>query len=318
MFDADGAVVGERRFLGLYTSTAYTQSVLTIPVLRSTVEQVLDAVGLPGRRALVQGPARRCSRRYPRDELFQVDAERAHRDRAVDPAHPGASADAAVHAPRPLRPLRVLHGLPPARPLHHHRAPQDARRARGRVPQRPHRLHRARVRVRARAAALRRAVLARPAAARRRRTTRSRRGSARRPDRGRTSSPTRSSTSAARRSAYACSRSTATRSRRRTRRTSRRAPASSTCASSRASMHDGDVALNIYETYAAVARRASVQDLPPRTGDLAVDRAAGPAAHGCRGRRRAAVRDRRRRCPDVGLRLRAAARVRHRVRQRQR
>ena len=56
-FDADGNVVGERRFLGLYTSTAYTQSVITIPVLRRTADQVLDRSGLPRRRALLQGPA---------------------------------------------------------------------------------------------------------------------------------------------------------------------------------------------------------------------------------------------------------------------
>ena len=33
-FDASGEVTGERRFLGLYSSSAYTQSILDIPILR--------------------------------------------------------------------------------------------------------------------------------------------------------------------------------------------------------------------------------------------------------------------------------------------
>jgi glutamate dehydrogenase len=74
VFDDDGAVVGERRFLGLYTSTAYTQSVLTIPVLRSTVERVLDASGFR-----VDGHSYKdlleLLETFPRDELFQIAAE---------------------------------------------------------------------------------------------------------------------------------------------------------------------------------------------------------------------------------------------------
>jgi glutamate dehydrogenase len=73
-FDDDGNVVGERRFLGLYTSTAYTQSVLTIPMLRRTVGQVLD-----GSRFRVDGHSYKdllqVLETYPRDELFQVDAD---------------------------------------------------------------------------------------------------------------------------------------------------------------------------------------------------------------------------------------------------
>ena len=73
-FDADGNVDGERRFLGLFTSAAYNQSVLTIPVLRRKVDDVLDLVGYApnshGGKDLLE-----FFETYPRDELFQVDEE---------------------------------------------------------------------------------------------------------------------------------------------------------------------------------------------------------------------------------------------------
>ncbi|MEO6790122.1 MAG: NAD-glutamate dehydrogenase, partial [Ornithinibacter sp.] len=40
-YDAQGAVVGERRFLGLYASTAYTESVLRVPLVAEKVRAVL-------------------------------------------------------------------------------------------------------------------------------------------------------------------------------------------------------------------------------------------------------------------------------------
>ncbi|NHC44207.1 NAD-glutamate dehydrogenase [Motilibacter aurantiacus] len=72
-FDEAGRVVGERRFLGLFSSTAYSESVLRIPVLRRKAEHVLQAAGTvatshSGRQVLQVLEA------YPRDELFQVDA----------------------------------------------------------------------------------------------------------------------------------------------------------------------------------------------------------------------------------------------------
>ncbi len=74
VFDEQGAVVGERRFLGLFTSTAYVQSVMTIPVLRRTVEQVLERSGFRtdghSYKDLLQ-----VLETYPRDELFQTDVE---------------------------------------------------------------------------------------------------------------------------------------------------------------------------------------------------------------------------------------------------
>ena len=73
-FDVEGRVVGERRFLGLYTSTAYTQSVLRVPVLRRKVREVQDRAGFgpdshDGKNLL------ELLENYPRDELFQISVD---------------------------------------------------------------------------------------------------------------------------------------------------------------------------------------------------------------------------------------------------
>ncbi|HIY65619.1 MAG TPA: NAD-glutamate dehydrogenase, partial [Candidatus Agrococcus pullicola] len=44
-FDSEGNVTGERRFLGMFTSTAYASSVMTLPIVSSKVRAVLDASG---------------------------------------------------------------------------------------------------------------------------------------------------------------------------------------------------------------------------------------------------------------------------------
>ncbi|CAN5157197.1 NAD-glutamate dehydrogenase [soil metagenome] len=72
-FDASGEVVGERRFLGLFSSSAYTESVTSVPVLRRKVSEVLQRAHLPksshsGKDLLD------ILENYPRDELFQVTA----------------------------------------------------------------------------------------------------------------------------------------------------------------------------------------------------------------------------------------------------
>ncbi|WP_406265245.1 NAD-glutamate dehydrogenase [Actinacidiphila glaucinigra] len=70
-FDADGNVVGERRFLGLFSSAAYTESVRRVPVIRRKVQEVLDGAGFSpdshDGRDLLQ-----ILETYPRDELFQT------------------------------------------------------------------------------------------------------------------------------------------------------------------------------------------------------------------------------------------------------
>ncbi|MGV9559936.1 NAD-glutamate dehydrogenase [Streptomyces sp. NPDC003522] len=73
-FDAEGNVVGERRFLGLFSSAAYTESVLRVPVVRRKVDSVLKGAGFSPNshdgRDLLQ-----IMETYPRDELFQTPVD---------------------------------------------------------------------------------------------------------------------------------------------------------------------------------------------------------------------------------------------------
>jgi glutamate dehydrogenase len=70
-FDESGEVVGERRFLGLYTSTAYSARPDEIPLLRRKVRKMRERSGLPpgshADKALVE-----ILETFPRDELFQI------------------------------------------------------------------------------------------------------------------------------------------------------------------------------------------------------------------------------------------------------
>ncbi|WP_225096143.1 NAD-glutamate dehydrogenase [Streptomyces sp. CoH27] len=70
-FDGAGNVVGERRFLGLFSSAAYTESVRRVPVIRRKVDEVLKRAGFSPNshdgRDLLQ-----ILETYPRDELFQT------------------------------------------------------------------------------------------------------------------------------------------------------------------------------------------------------------------------------------------------------
>ncbi|MFI8517319.1 NAD-glutamate dehydrogenase [Streptomyces sp. NPDC085481] len=73
-FDADGNVVGERRFLGLFSSAAYTESVRRVPVIKRKVQEVLEGAGFSPSshdgRDLLQ-----ILETYPRDELFQTPVD---------------------------------------------------------------------------------------------------------------------------------------------------------------------------------------------------------------------------------------------------
>ena len=70
-FDESGEVIGERRFLGLFSSAAYTESLTRIPVLRVKAQQVIDDAGFDPMshtgKALLD-----VLETYPRDELFQT------------------------------------------------------------------------------------------------------------------------------------------------------------------------------------------------------------------------------------------------------
>ncbi len=69
-----GTVVGERRFLGLFSSAAYTESVMRIPVLAEKAREVLERVGFDPHshagKALMD-----TLETYPRDELFHTPAD---------------------------------------------------------------------------------------------------------------------------------------------------------------------------------------------------------------------------------------------------
>jgi glutamate dehydrogenase len=73
-FDAEGNVIGERRFLGLFSSAAYIESVRRVPVIRRKVAEVLEGAGFTPSshdgRDLVQ-----ILETYPRDELFQTPVD---------------------------------------------------------------------------------------------------------------------------------------------------------------------------------------------------------------------------------------------------
>src|SRR6185312_11024314 len=73
-FDDAGQVVGERRFLGLFSSAAYTESVTRVPVIRKKAQQVIDRAGFDPLshtgKSLMD-----VLETYPRDELFQTPVD---------------------------------------------------------------------------------------------------------------------------------------------------------------------------------------------------------------------------------------------------
>ncbi|GAA1813602.1 NAD-glutamate dehydrogenase [Planosporangium flavigriseum] len=78
IFDNDGNVVGERRFLGLFSSSAYRTSVRDLPVVKRKVNEVIQRSGLSPRshsgKDLLE-----ILETYPRDELFQIGTEELYR-----------------------------------------------------------------------------------------------------------------------------------------------------------------------------------------------------------------------------------------------
>ncbi|MET1034879.1 MAG: NAD-glutamate dehydrogenase [Arthrobacter sp.] len=71
-FDPQGNVNGERRFIGLFASSAYTRSVRSVPLIREKVDAVLRESGFApdshsGKDLLT------ILESYPRDELFQIE-----------------------------------------------------------------------------------------------------------------------------------------------------------------------------------------------------------------------------------------------------
>ncbi|MER0236567.1 NAD-glutamate dehydrogenase [Fulvimarina sp. MAC8] len=71
-YDDNGGLRGEVRFVGLFTSSAYTRSILSIPYLRLKAETVIARSGF--RADSHSGKALlNVLEAYPRDEVFQID-----------------------------------------------------------------------------------------------------------------------------------------------------------------------------------------------------------------------------------------------------
>ncbi|TDE94891.1 NAD-glutamate dehydrogenase [Occultella glacieicola] len=73
-FDADGNVTGERRFLGMFTSTAYADSVLRLPIAAEKVRAVLARSGFAAHSHSAKDLLG-VLEAYPRDELLQTDVD---------------------------------------------------------------------------------------------------------------------------------------------------------------------------------------------------------------------------------------------------
>ncbi|CAG9172644.1 NAD-specific glutamate dehydrogenase [Cupriavidus laharis] len=74
LLDADGKLFGERRFVGLYTSTAYTSPIAEIPQVRRKCANILARAGFLTKGHLYKSLAT-ILEQYPRDELFQIDED---------------------------------------------------------------------------------------------------------------------------------------------------------------------------------------------------------------------------------------------------
>lgn len=73
-YDEEGNIIGERRFIGLYTSSAYNSSPKQIPMLRLKVEKVMQASGLP-RTGHAAKALLNILETLPRDDLFQASED---------------------------------------------------------------------------------------------------------------------------------------------------------------------------------------------------------------------------------------------------
>lgn len=77
-FDAKGKLVGESRFLGLYTSAVYLHGSTDIPVVRNKIKAVMERSGLP-RGGHDWKELQQIMEIYPRDDLFQSSLDELYR-----------------------------------------------------------------------------------------------------------------------------------------------------------------------------------------------------------------------------------------------
>ncbi len=73
-YDEQGNLIGEHRFLGLFTATVYNESPRNVPILRRKLKAVMEIAGFNPKghngKQLLQ-----ILEVYPRDDLFQIDTE---------------------------------------------------------------------------------------------------------------------------------------------------------------------------------------------------------------------------------------------------
>jgi len=74
LVDASGKLYGERRFVGLYTSTAYMVSTSEIPLIRRKCANILARAGFLTKGHLYKSLVT-ILEQYPRDELFQAEED---------------------------------------------------------------------------------------------------------------------------------------------------------------------------------------------------------------------------------------------------
>lgn len=73
-FDENGALLGEDRFVGLFTAEAYDRMVRDVPLLRRKVEAVIARAGF-ATGSHNDKRIRNIVENYPRDELFQIEED---------------------------------------------------------------------------------------------------------------------------------------------------------------------------------------------------------------------------------------------------
>ncbi|MQY07068.1 NAD-glutamate dehydrogenase [Actinomadura macrotermitis] len=73
-FNELGEVIGERRFLGLFTHVAYSESISHVPVLKRKLDEVLELAGFTADSYDGQDIIE-ILESYPRDELFQISVD---------------------------------------------------------------------------------------------------------------------------------------------------------------------------------------------------------------------------------------------------
>ncbi len=74
IFDTDGNAIGERRFVGLFTSLSYSQFTTDVPIVRQKVAAILERARFAN-RSYARKSLAHILETFPRDELFQVSED---------------------------------------------------------------------------------------------------------------------------------------------------------------------------------------------------------------------------------------------------